>query len=89
MFQDDDDEHDEHSSLSEAIWLGGCEDLGPHIRTVVSSDAEANMDGYTGFQETQFTVRVCPTNLAKGSSRLICHIYTYGVMSFIITMNNV
>lgn len=44
IFHDDDDEHDEHSSLSDAI-LFDCADFGPHIRTVASSDADANRDG--------------------------------------------
>lgn len=56
IFHEEEDEHDEHSSLSEAVWFGNSE-RGPQIRTVASSEAEANMDGYTGFQETQLTVR--------------------------------
>lgn len=69
IFHDDDDEHEEHSSLSD--WFD-CSDRGPQIRTVASSDADANIDGYTGFQDTQLTGLVWPTNLANGSSRLIC-----------------
>lgn len=72
IFHDEDDEHEEHSSLSEAMWFG-CNWRGPHMRTVPSSEADANIDGYTGFQLTQFTVRVWPTSLASGSSRRICH----------------
>lgn len=39
---------------AQASW--GC--FGPQMRTVPSSEADANRDGYTGFQLTQFTVRV-------------------------------
>jgi hypothetical protein len=46
--------------------------FGPQILTVPSSEHEASIDGNTGFQLTQFTVRVCPVSVAKGSSRLIC-----------------
>lgn len=65
---DDDADEDEAVELVDAIdvlspllllaaqasW--GC--FGPQIRTVPSSDADANKDGYTGFQLTQLTLRV-------------------------------
>lgn len=50
--------------------------FGPQMRTVPSSEHEANIDGYTGFQLTQLTVRVWPVRVAKGSSRRICQMYT-------------
>lgn len=57
IFHDDDDEHDEHSSLSLAALF--CDvGRGAQMRTVASSEADANIDGYTGFHETQLTVRV-------------------------------
>ena len=49
---------------------------GPHIRTVPSSEALASMLGSFGFQWTQFTVLVWPSNTAIGNSRRICQIYT-------------
>lgn len=45
MFHEDDDEHEEHSSLSawpKLFVLGG---RGAQMRTVASSDADANIDG--------------------------------------------
>lgn len=74
IFHDDDDEHDEQSSLS-GVAFALC-DFGPQMRTVASSLADANRDGYTGFQETQFTVFVWPANFPNGSSRRICQIQT-------------
>lgn len=50
--------------------------FGPQMRTVPSSEQEASIDGYTGFQLTQFTVRVCPVSEASGSSRRMCQMYT-------------
>lgn len=57
---------------------------GPHILIVQSSETEANIWWCTGFQETQFTVRVWPVRVAIGSSRLMCHTYT-----LLSVMNNV
>ena len=54
-----------------AVW-----GLGPQMRTVPSSDTEANILGRVGFQWTQLTVRVWPSNTAIGSSRRMCHTYT-------------
>ena len=36
---------------------------GPHTRRVASSLAETRTLGYTGFQETQFTVRLWPDRI--------------------------
>lgn len=76
IFHEDDDEHDEHSSASVEFTLVFEPGRGAQIRTVASSDAEANIDGYTGFHETQFTVLVWPDNFASGSSRFMCQMYT-------------
>lgn len=76
IFHEDDDEHDEHSSASVEFWLMVEPGRGAQIRTVASSDADANIDGYTGFHDTQFTVRVWPDNRASGSSRFMCQMYT-------------
>lgn len=45
IFHDDDDEHDEHSSASAEFMLFGTAERGAQIRTVASSDADANIDG--------------------------------------------
>lgn len=50
---------------------------GPHTLMVLSSETETNMWGYTGFHDTQFTVRVWPWSMANGSSLRICQMYTY------------
>lgn len=76
IFHEDDDEHDEHSSASVEFILMFEPGRGAQIRTVASSDAEANIDGYTGFHDTQFTVLVWPDNFASGSSRFMCQMYT-------------
>lgn len=47
---------------------------GPHILTVASSDTDAIIAGYLGFQVTQLTVRVWPTRVTTGSSRRWCQI---------------
>lgn len=44
IFHDDDEEHDEHSSLSVVVLLCAA-GRGAHMRTVASSDADANIDG--------------------------------------------
>lgn len=49
---------------------------GPQILTVPSSDALASMPGTLGFQWTQFTVRLWPSNTVIGISRRTCQIYT-------------
>lgn len=54
--------------------------MGPQILTVQSSEAEASMEGYTGFQLTQFTVRVCPVRVTMGSSSRTCQMYTWNGM---------
>jgi len=61
---------------------------GVHILTVASSDTDANMLGNTGFQCTQFTVRLCPSSTATGSSRFMCHIWTLWsihIQTYIVT----
>lgn len=45
IFHEDDDEHDEHSSASVEFKLLVEPGLGAQIRTVASSDADANIDG--------------------------------------------
>ena len=49
---------------------------GPQTRTVPSSEALARSPGTTGFQLTQFTVRVWPVSSAIGNSLRRCHTYT-------------
>lgn len=75
MFHDDDDDDDVSSSSWFALF-GLKFGLGAQMRIVASSDADASIDGYTGFHDTQFTVRVWPVSRANGSSRFICHMYT-------------
>lgn len=48
---------------------------GPQTRIVPSSEALASMLGCLGFQWTQFTVLVWPSNTAIGVSLFICHMY--------------
>lgn len=50
--------------------------FGPHTRIVKSSETETNICGYTGFQDTQLTVRVWPVSVAIGISFLMCQMYT-------------
>lgn len=64
-----------HDSLYYLIPDGlGILSFGPHIRIEQSSETDTKMCGWTGFQATQFTVRVCPCSVAIGSSFLICQI---------------
>lgn len=53
-----------------------CLSLGPHIRTVPSSEALASMPASAGFQWTQFTVCLCPSRTATGVSRDLCQMKT-------------
>ena len=46
---------------------------GPQILTVLSSDTLAIIEGFVGFQWTQLTVCLCPSNRQMGFSSLICH----------------
>jgi len=63
-FKDDEDEvagvvpddDDRLAEVDKATVPG--DGFGPQIRTVPSSEHDANIDGKTGFQLTQFTVRV-------------------------------
>lgn len=68
--------YDKHPDQLVPVGLGilSC---GPHTLIVLSSDTETNIWGWTGFQETQFTVRVWPWRTARGSSLRICQMYTY------------
>jgi hypothetical protein len=67
LYNDDDNDSDVCDEQDER----GPDLEGPQIRTVASSEALASICGYFGFQDTQFTVRVCPTSVAIGSSLLI------------------
>lgn len=82
-FKDDDEDvagvvpdDDERLSATDALKVplpDAGPGFGPQILTVPSSEHDASIDGYTGFQLTQFTVRVWPVSETSGSSRLMCH----------------
>lgn len=64
-------------SIDEAVWndwrlLPLLPEQGPHILTVVSSEALTNICGYLGFQATQLTVREWPVRTAIGFSCFKC-----------------
>lgn len=62
--------------LSPSASWASLKGAGPQILTVPSSEALAMSPGSTGFQLTQFTVRVWPVSSAMGSSLRLCQMYT-------------